>query len=133
MAPNRKVIIPPAMAGTAERFRYSPGIVVGNLLFISGQVGRDAAGRAIEDPERQFVTACENVGLILDIAGASYGDVVDLTTYHTTMEDLALFADVKARFFQTEPYPAWTAIEVSALALPGLRVEVKCIAAVSSA
>jgi enamine deaminase RidA (YjgF/YER057c/UK114 family) len=108
-----KAAIPASMASPAAAYRYSPGVIVpaGDLLFVSGQVGRD-----------------ENLELILIEACATMADVIEITTFHTSMEDLGLFAEVKARFLHTEPYPAWTGIGVSELALPGLRVEIKATA-----
>jgi len=52
---------------------------------------------------------------------------VDLVTYHTDMRDIMRFLEVKNRYF-TKDYPAWTAIGVSALAMPGLLVEIKATA-----
>jgi enamine deaminase RidA (YjgF/YER057c/UK114 family) len=123
-----KAVVPGSMKATVERYRYSPGVLAGGLLFIAGQVGTDDDHRAIADPEQQYVAAFENVGLVLKEAGATFADVVDLTTFHTTLESFQLFAEVKSRFFTSAPYPAWTAIEISALALPGLLVEIKAIA-----
>lgn len=125
-----EAVIPPAVARTAASYQYSPGVIVpaGDLLFVSGQVGRDASGHVVADPEQQFVTAFENLRSILEQSGATMADVVDLTTFHTSMADLAVFAEVKARFLDTTPYPAWTAIGISELALPGLRVEIKATA-----
>jgi enamine deaminase RidA (YjgF/YER057c/UK114 family) len=125
-----KAAIPASMASPAAAYRYSPGVIVpaGDLLFVSGQVGRDQSGHVVLDPEEQFVTAFENLELILIEAGATMADVIEITTFHTSMEDLGLFAEVKARFLHTEPYPAWTGIGVSELALPGLRVEIKATA-----
>ncbi len=59
-------------------------------------------------------------------------DVVEITTYFTSMADLPAFANVKERFFTTTPYPAWTAIGVNELALPGLRVEIKATASLKN-
>ena len=125
-----RAVIPESVTGTAERYRYSPGIVVpaGELLFVSGQVGRDATGTVVLDPERQFATAFENLDAVLTAAGTTLAHVVELTTYHTAMEHLALFAEVKARFLASAPYPAWSAIGVHELALPGLLVEIKATA-----
>ena len=58
--------------------------------------------------------------------------MVELTTYFTSLADLPVFASVKERFFTTTPYPAWTAIGVNELALPGLRVEIKATASLES-
>lgn len=125
-----EAVIPPAVERTAASYQYSPGVIVpaGDLLFVSGQVGRDASGNVVLDPEQQFVTAFENLQAILAQAGVTMADVVEITTFHTSMADLAVFAGVKARYLDTLPYPAWTAIGISELALPGLRVEIKATA-----
>ena len=121
-------VVPQGMEGPARRYSYSPGLASGDWLFISGQVGRDEAGNVIEDPEAQFVTAFENVGAILREAGLSFGNIVDLTTFHTSFERFELFAEVKDRYLSATPHPAWTGVGVSALALQGLLVEIKAIA-----
>ena len=125
-----EAVIPPSAAGPAASYQYSPGVIVpaGDLLFLSGQIGRDTAGNVVADPEQQFVTAFENLQAILVEAGATMADVVDITTFHTSMADLAIFAEVKARFLSTTPHPAWTAIGITELALPGVLVEIKATA-----
>jgi enamine deaminase RidA (YjgF/YER057c/UK114 family) len=130
---NRRAeaVIPASMTGPAAAYRYSPGIRVraGDLLLVSGQVGRDAETGVIADPEAQFTKAFENLEAVVREAGGTLADVVEITTYLTSMEHLPLVAAVKDRFFTTEPYPAWTGIGVQELALPGLLLEVKATAA----
>ena len=125
-----EAVIPASMARTAGSYQYSPGVVVpaGNLLFVSGQIGRDASGNVVLDPEQQFVAAFENLLSILAEAGATMANVVEITTFHTSMADLAIFAKVKGRYLDTTPYPAWTAIGITELALPGVLVEIKATA-----
>jgi enamine deaminase RidA (YjgF/YER057c/UK114 family) len=110
-----------------ERFHYAPGLLVGDTLHIAGQVGRDVNLRVIEGTEAQMVQAFENVKKVLTAAGATFDDVVDMTTYHLDMRDLQLFMQVKDRYF-THRVPAWTGVGVTALAMPGLIVEIKCTA-----
>jgi len=125
----RKDITPKKMANIRERFRYSPGVQVGNLLHIAGQVGRDGSLNVVRDKEAQFVQAFENVGAVLQEAGASFDNVVDMVTYHTDMRDLELFISVKDRYIKNlDNLPAWTGIGTTALAMPGLFVEIKCTA-----
>ena len=57
--------------------------------------------------------------------------MVELITYHLSMDDLHTFAAVKAEFFP-ENFPAWTVVGVTALALPELLVEVKSTAVIGS-
>ncbi|HKA54181.1 MAG TPA: RidA family protein [Candidatus Binatia bacterium] len=125
--PTRETIIPKGMENIYERFHYSPGVKIGNLLYIAGQVGRDENLRVIEGKEAQFAQAFENVQKVLSAAGATFDDVVEMVTYHTDMSDIQLFIKVKDRYF-TNQYPTWTAIGTPALAMPGLLVEIKCTA-----
>lgn len=127
--PRRETVVPEDMKDVHERFRYSPGVKAGSLLFMAGQLGRDKHLNVVEDKEAQFAQAFENVEKILSAAGATLDDVVDMITYHTDMRDLELFINVKDRFFTNlERLPAWTAIGVAALAMPGLVAEIKCTA-----
>jgi enamine deaminase RidA (YjgF/YER057c/UK114 family) len=65
---------------------------------------------------------------VLTTAGVSFGDVVEMTTFHVGLRaHLTTFMKVKDRYMQA-PYPSWTAIGVSELAFPGGIVEVKVIA-----
>ena len=124
---SRRDIIPPGMENIYERFRYAPGVLVDDTLYIAGQVGRDEQLKVIEGTEAQFVQAFDNVAKVLRAAGAGFDDVVEMVTYHVDMRDLQLFMQVKNRYF-TGRVPAWTGIGVSALAMPGLLVEIKCVA-----
>jgi enamine deaminase RidA (YjgF/YER057c/UK114 family) len=124
---TRKDIIPPGMEILFERYRYAPGVLVDDTLYIAGQVGRDQDLKVVEGTEAQFAQAFENVGKVLRAAGASFDDVVEMVTYHIDMRDLALFIEVKNRYF-TGRVPTWTAIGTTALAMPGLLIEIKCTA-----
>jgi len=127
--PTRETIIPKGMENIYEKFHYSPGVKIGNMLYIAGQVGRDENLQVIAGKEAQFAQAFENVKKVLSTAGATFDDVVEMVTYHTDMHDIQLFMQVKERYF-TNQYPTWTAIGTPALAMPGLLVEIKCTAMV---
>ncbi|MEL7138554.1 MAG: Rid family hydrolase, partial [Pseudomonadota bacterium] len=75
---RREVIIPEGMENIHATYHYAPGILVGDTLYLSGQVGRDAYLNVVEGVEAQFVQAFENVGKVLSAAGASFADVVEL-------------------------------------------------------
>ncbi len=125
---ERKVIVPPGLEAVYERFHYAPGILLGNTLLISGQVGRDADLKVVEGAEAQFVQAFENVKAVLDAAGAGFDDVVELETWFAEdMADLGLFMQVKDRYF-TGRYPTWTGFAVKGFSMPGILVEIKCTA-----
>jgi enamine deaminase RidA (YjgF/YER057c/UK114 family) len=117
------------MQNIHERFHYSPGVKVGNLLYIAGQVGRNENLQVIDGKEAQFVQAFENVKKVLTAAGATFDDIVEMVTYHVDMNDVQLFIQVKDRYFTNKDrYPTWTAIGTTGLAMPGLLVEIKCTA-----
>ena len=124
---ERRDIIPPGMENIFERFRYAPGVLVDDTLYIAGQVGRDEQLQVVAGTQAQFTQAFENVGKVLRAADATFDDVVEMVTYHLDMRDLTLFMEVKNRYF-TGHVPAWTGIGVTALAMPGLVVEIKCTA-----
>ncbi len=124
---TRQDIVPKSMREINQRFHYSPGVRVGDFLFIAGQVGRTEDLQPVLGKEAQFTQAFENVKTVLEEAGASFDDVVEMVTYHTDMRDLQLFIEVKDRYFVNR-FPAWTGVGVTSLAMPGLEVEIKCTA-----
>jgi len=110
-----------------DRFNYNPGVLVGDTLYIAGQVGRDEDLNVLEGAEAQYIQAFENVGRVLRAAGADYDDIVDMVTYHVDITDLVNFIPIKNRYIKSD-FPAWTGIGVTALAMPGLVIEIKCVA-----
>ncbi len=124
--PTRKVIVPEGMENIYDTYHYAPGILVGDTLYISGQVGRDENLNVVEGPEAQFVQAFENVAKVLSAAGAGFDDVVELETWFAdSMADLKTFLAVKDRYF-TSRYPTWTGFAVKGFSMPGILVEIKC-------
>lgn len=122
---TRKVIVPKGLEAVYERFHYAPGILVGNTLHCSGQVGRDKDLKVVEGTEAQYVQAFENLRLVLEAAGASFDDVVELETWFLDdMADLTLFMAVKDRYFVNR-YPTWTGFAVRGFSTPGILVEIK--------
>lgn len=111
-----------------ERFGYAPGLRAGGLLFMAGQVGRIGPEQVVEEPEAQFTLAWENVRTVVEEAGGTLRDIVDVVTYHVGLrEHLALYKTVRDRFMQGHA-PPWTAIGVSELSRPGLILEIKATA-----
>jgi len=126
---ERKAIVPDGMEAVYEKIRYAPALKVGSTLYVSGQIGRNAAMELVEGREAQIVQAFENLKLLLAAAGASMSDVVDLTTFHTDMRDLPLFMEVRDRYITTDPLPAWTAVGAHMLGgTAGYIVEIKAVA-----
>ncbi|WZB62027.1 RidA family protein [Achromobacter xylosoxidans] len=126
---DRQAIVPPGMESVYEKIGYAPALKVSRTIYVSGQIGRDASMKLVEGREAQITQAFENLRLVLEAAGASLADVVDLTSYHTDLRDQPLFMQVRDRYFTTHPKPAWTAIGAHMLCgTPGYIVEIKAVA-----
>ena len=107
---------------------YSQAVLVGNLVFSSGQIPIDPATGAfaeggIKEQTRQSLT---NVKAILEEAGLTMSNVVKTTVF---MADMSHFADMNAVYaeFFSEPYPARSAVAVKTLP-KGALVEIEVIA-----
>lgn len=124
---KRDAIFPPNRTALYEKHGYSAAVRSGDMLYVSGQVGSLEDGSAEPDFERQVQQAFNNLEAVLAAAGASFDDVVDITSFHTDPEQqLPTVLAVKAKAFPSKPYPAWTAIGVNWLA--GFDFEIKVIA-----
>lgn len=123
---TRRVIVPKGMENIYDTYHYAPGILVGDTLYLAGQVGRDFDLNVVQGAEAQFHQAFENVGHVLSAAGATFDDVVELETWFAeNMADLKTFMAVKDRFFVNR-YPTWTGFAVKGFSMPGILVEIKC-------
>ena len=103
---------------------YSDAVRVGDVVFLSGVVS------AAEDPTTQFRQVFARIGQILEQAGSSLEQVVDITTYHIDMHE-HIDAFIVAKNEALPNQPTWTAVGVTELFSPGVFIEVKVIAAVS--
>lgn len=129
---QRQPIIPPGSEALYNTFHFSPATRVGDTIWVSGQVGIDATMAPAQGMAAQARLAFESLKAILAAAGASLADVVELTTYHTSLRDeLAAFTQVKDEYLP-ERYPSWTAVGVTELALPGLCIEIRAVAVAGS-
>ena len=125
----KQLILPGQMIAT-DAANMSPGIVSGGFAFVTGMTGAGADGVVPPDPETQFRAAFRKIAEVLAEAGASLGDVVEMTSYHIGLRDhFDLFDQVRVALFSA-PYPAWTAVEVAGLRRVGAIVEIRVIAAV---
>ena len=99
------------------------------ILFVSGQVPLDDDGDLVApgDFDGQARRTFENLGRVLDEAGGTFGDIVKVTVYLTDMARLPDYGRIKAEYIRGRP-PASTAVGVTALAIPGLMIEVEVTA-----
>ena len=122
----RRVIRPEKAPNTGLPF--SPGILVGSTLYISGHLGRDPitnalGGGGIDAETRQSLA---NIREVLRTAGMDFKDVTTVTAYITSFDDFAKFNAVYRESFPTDP-PARATVQVAALNA-GARIELQMIA-----
>jgi reactive intermediate/imine deaminase len=118
--------------GQAEPIsHYTDAVRAGNLLFVSGCVPVDGEGRLVggDNVVAQAWQVFANVGSILEAGGATFADVVKVTVYVTNIADRVLINPVRQEVFG-EARPASTLVEVTALAVPGAKLEVEAVALV---
>ena len=109
-------------------YPFSAAVRTGNLLFVSGQVGR-RDGRVGDGIEEQTRFTLENVRDMLAQAGCSLADVVKVTVFLTDMSLWPKMNEVYREYFPEDP-PARSAFGANGLALPELLVELECVAEV---
>ncbi len=127
---RRESICPPQMQSVHDDFHFSPAAKVGEMIWVSGQVGTDPSGTPGRGAEDQARLAFANLQTVLEAAGASLADVVDLMTFHTHFHrDIGAFVKVKDELIASD-FPAWTAIGVTELARPEYLVEIRAIAVI---
>lgn len=120
------VIAAPAMAGTRQqatvimtenpegrRFQedwgYADAVVSGDMIYLSGVV---VGQQPNETLEAAYARTFDRIGKILERAGASWDDVLEMTSYHTDLQSqMPAIVAVKKRFVKP-PAIAWTAIEI---------------------
>lgn len=109
---------------------YSPGITAGNLVFVSGQAGRDpATGQIADDVEAQTEQTLKNISAILEAAGTDLSHVIRCGVFLIDIGDFQKMNGVYARMFGAHR-PARTTVQVAALPEPRLLVEIDAVAIV---
>ena len=122
----RRVIRPEKSPNTG--LPYSPAILVGNTLYLSGNLGRDPITSelvrgGIEAETRQSLA---NIREALKAARMDFKDVASVTAYITSFDDFAKFNAVYRESFPSDP-PARATVQVAALNV-GARIELQMIA-----
>ncbi|WP_338586161.1 RidA family protein [Pseudomonas sp. MAG733B] len=124
---QRDVVFPPGRQALYERNRYSPAIRSNGFLFVSGQVGSTEDGSPEPELDAQVRRAFSNLNGILDAAGCSFDDVVDVTVFIVDPEaKFERIWKVVSEFWGQAPYPTVTAVGVTWLY--GFEFEIKVIA-----
>ena len=125
-AAAKKAVSPPefAPAPGAAAPMFSPGILVGDTLYVSGQIGQDLKTKDVPADFESEVKACfTDIGIILKAGGMSFDNVVAVQVYLTDMELFPRMNAVYATFFNA-PRPSRTTVGVTKLANAKAHIEV---------
>jgi len=113
----------------SKGFPFSDAVRVGNLLYLSGELGRDADGKIVAGGiAAETQKTLENIKGTLERYGSSLDNAVKMTVMLADMGEWADMNKVYATFFPNH-FPARSALGVNGLAL-GARVEIECVAVV---
>ena len=129
VAQDRQVVRPPS---SVTGLPFSPAVRVGNMLYLSGQLGIMPGAPQLADTgiAGQTRQALENVKAVLVYSGSALERVVKCTVFLADMGDFAKMNEVYATYFSKDP-PARSTVAASGLAL-GARVEIECVATVGA-
>ncbi|MGF1545004.1 MAG: Rid family hydrolase [Parvularculaceae bacterium] len=128
---NFEMFTPDDAKRFVETYKAAPIVRAGDFLYISGVV---AGLRPDDEPtpdayEAAMRVAFERIGRALGAAGASWDNVVEMTTFHVGMRDHQEIAvGVREDFVGEAPYPTWTAIGVEKLWADDLFLEIRVTA-----
>jgi 2-iminobutanoate/2-iminopropanoate deaminase len=124
---NHPLVSYPQLKDTpTSHLPFSPAVVVGDLIFVSGQASVDKAGKIITDTfEGEFRRSMENVRLVLEAAGSDLARVVQTRNYVRDAADLPLYNQLYREYFPA-PCPARTTI--TNCLPPDLKYEVEAVA-----
>lgn len=108
---------------------FAQAVRVGNVLYLSGQIGADSTGRLVPGGlQTEARQALNNIKSVLDKAGSGMDRVVKCTIFLADIRDYADFNEIYATYFRARK-PARSAFAATGLAL-NARVEIDCIAVV---
>ena len=124
----KEIVKPAGMFDPGPTRAYSPGVRVGNLLFLAGQMGIDRERRTAGNFEAQVRQAFANLETVLQAAGGSLANLVTMTVFITDMRYGDEFVRLRGEILQRD-FPASALIGVSQLAIPEGLVEIQAIAA----
>lgn len=124
-------VLSPVLATPADAsLPYSPAVLASGAvrtLYISGQVGIDAAGKVPADFEGQVRAAFANLEQVLAAAGMGLGDLAKVTAFLTDPADYPAYGPLRTELLKGHK-PASTLVIAAALARPEWRFEIEAVA-----
>ena len=126
-----KTIVRDSAKFAYDNFHFAEAVESDGFLFCSGIIGTGQGGKVPDDISEEFDNAWSGVISLLKEAGADASHIVEYTSYHVGLQsNLAAFMEVRDNYV-SEPWPAWTAIGITELAVPGAHVEIRVTAKLS--
>ena len=126
MSAIQRIMLPEQMLPVSH---YCHVVRAGDHVWISGMVGVDGQGNIPESTVEQFKLAMENIDGALRAAGGRPEHIVKVNVYLTDVNDRASINPIREAYFG-EHRPASTLVEVSALVIPALKVEIEAQAVI---
>lgn len=130
MSEALRAIVPTGAEAAVRDLQLSPAVAANGFVFVTGMTGSAPDGTMPCDPATQFRAALGKIDAVLREAGTSFAHVVDMTSYHVAIDEhFEAFRAARADYV-SEPFPAWTAVEVAKLRRKGALVEVRVVASI---
>lgn len=111
---------------------FAQGVQIKNVIYLAGQVGVDEAGTPGAEVTEQVKLAYSNIRKVLSEFGATMDNIVDETWFVTNVNEIMVNAETifgtRAEAYGGLPEVSQTLVQVAALILPELKIEIKCIA-----
>jgi len=128
--PHKQVILP--KGAPAMGLPFSPGLMVGDTLYLSGVIGADSSGQPVSGGfEPEMRQAFANAQGVLKAAGMDFPDVVSVTVYLADIQDFPKMNTIYKEFFKSDPLPTRSTVAVKDL-VRGAHVEITMTAARTS-
>ncbi len=108
-----------------QKLPFSRAVRVGDVLYLSGAIGRGPDGKPPEGIEAQTKATMDDIGATLKLAGLGYGDIFHCTAFLADIKDWPAFNKVYVTYFTPGKMPARSALGVNGLAL-GALLEIEC-------
>lgn len=130
MSTQHEPVIPAGHEEVYASWHLAPAVRAGDTVYCSGVIGLRPDATVPTDLAEEIDLAFTSLAVVLEAAGSSLAQVVDLVTFHLDLlSQVPVYMQVRDRHL-TEPWPAWTALGVSQVAgaLPGARIEIRATA-----
>ena len=127
---TRKIVNPASLG--AAKVPLSPGVSVGNLVFVSGTTPfKPGTPREMApDFEGQMRQVMENIKVVLKEAGTDFDHAVKCNIFLTDIGNFQKMNEIYKTYFKEGNFPARTTIEAK-MAVPGMMLEIECTAEIT--